>query len=675
MVKIKPELQVKYDDIQSQLEAIDEDTDDRIQTEDNLCNTECKLKSLLDKMSIKPPDKSDRTDMKPINNQMQFLQPIKLPCFSENLLEWQHYFNTFNDLIHSRNDLSDIQKLYYLKSSLRDEIEKFWEIEEPILVKQTSHDNSICERNFIENTIRNKDGRFIVTLPRKSDNIKLGDSLNNAKNRFLSLECKLIQDPSFKKGYSNFINEYIDLGHMSELNSKDLLIPDSEVFYLPHHAVFKETSLTTKLRVVFDGSAKSSNGLSLNDTLMIGPTVQQDLFSIILRFRVHNYVITSDITKMYRQILVTQKDSNLQRILWRENPEQDLKHYALRTGTTSASFLATRCLVQIPNACRAILNDYVDDLITGADSVHEIKQLKTNVCILWNNYLYKLTYEVNQREVKIFTKRHILSIISGICDPSGLIGPIIFLCKHFMQSLWLVKCNWDDTLPNNLLSQWQIVYNQLSLVSSINVDRCVKLNIDSSIKSFQLHGLPDASLNGFGCCIYVRITYCNDKVSCNLLCSKSRVAPLKQMTLPRLELCACLLLSRLLNQVTLALNERINEIHLYSDSMIALHWIHGQSTNWKVFVANRVSEIQQLTFNVKWHHIESPSNPADILSRGCLPEKLINFILWWHGPSWLWLLQDSFCWPTNHHFNSTETNVDPQCLVQKRQTVQIHSKY
>ncbi|XP_075232507.1 uncharacterized protein LOC142330923 [Lycorma delicatula] len=120
---------------------------------------------------------------------------------------------------------------------------------------------------------------------------------------------------------------------MSELNSKDLLIPDSEVFYLPHHSVFKETSLTTKLKVVFDGSAKSSNGLSLNDTLMTGPTVQQDLFSIILRFRVHNYVITSDITKMYRQILVTQRDSNLQRTLWGENPEQDLKHYALRTVT------------------------------------------------------------------------------------------------------------------------------------------------------------------------------------------------------------------------------------------------------------------------------------------------------------------------------------------------------
>ncbi|XP_075217877.1 uncharacterized protein LOC142322682 [Lycorma delicatula] len=157
---------------------------------------------------------------------------------------------------------------------LSSQIEKFWEVKEPILVKQTSHDNSICERNFIENTIRNKDGRFIVTLPRKSDNIKLGDSLN-AKNRFLSLERKLIQDPSFKKGYSNFINEYINLGHMSELNSKDLLIPDSEVFYLPHHNVFKETSLTTKLRVVFDGSAKSSNGLSLNDNIndrTYGPT-------------------------------------------------------------------------------------------------------------------------------------------------------------------------------------------------------------------------------------------------------------------------------------------------------------------------------------------------------------------------------------------------------------------
>ncbi|XP_075232506.1 uncharacterized protein LOC142330922 [Lycorma delicatula] len=156
-------------------------------------------------------------------------------------------------------------------------------------------------------------------------------------------------------------------------------------------------------------------------------------------------------------------------------------------------------------------------------------------------------------------------------------------------------------------------------------------------------------------------------VSCNLLCSKSRVAPLKQMTLPRLELCACLLLSCL--QVTLALNERINEIHLYSDSMIALHWIHGQSTNWKVFVANRVSEIQQLTFmrsGIILNHLQI----LPIYSLGdVFRKKLINFVLWWHGPSWL--LQDSFCLPTNHHFNSTETKVDPQCLVEKHQTVQV----
>ncbi|XP_075210613.1 uncharacterized protein LOC142317967 [Lycorma delicatula] len=313
------------------------------------------------------------------NQHFPLIQETRLGCILAGNLPLNVTRNNSASSFFIRNDNKLLSK----------QIEKFWEVEEPILVKQTSHDNSICERNFIENTIRNKDGRFIVTLPRKSDNIKLGDSLNNAKNRFLSLERKLIQDPSFKKGYSNFINEYINLGHMSELNSKDLLIPDSEVFYLLHHAVFKETSLTTKLRVVFDGSAKSSNGLSVNDTLMIGPTVQQDLFSIILRFKVHNYVITSDITKMYRQILVTQKDSNLQRILWRKNPEQDLTHYALRTvtyDTTSASFLATR-LVQIandnnyqfPNACRAVLNDfYVDDLITGADSVHEIKQLKTD---------------------------------------------------------------------------------------------------------------------------------------------------------------------------------------------------------------------------------------------------------------------------------------------------------
>ena len=100
----------------------------------------------------------------------------------------------------------------------------------------------------------------------------------------------------------------------------------SNTYYLPHHAVFKHSSSTTKLRVVFDRSAKTTNGLSLNDILLVGPNVQQDRFSILLRFRVHNYVLIADIEKVYRQILVSDDDCHYQRILWRNSPLEPVSY-------------------------------------------------------------------------------------------------------------------------------------------------------------------------------------------------------------------------------------------------------------------------------------------------------------------------------------------------------------
>ena len=153
-------------------------------------------------------------------------------------------------------------------------------------------------------------------------------------------------------------------------------------FYMPHHGIVKETSSTTKLRVVFNGSEKSSNGVSLNDIMMAGPKVQDDLFDIVQRFRLHKIVMTADIAKMYRQVWVNAEDRSLQRILWRKTPDQPITTYELNTityGTTSAPFLATRCLQQLiedeavnyPEAAQMARNGfYIDDLITGRDDVN-----------------------------------------------------------------------------------------------------------------------------------------------------------------------------------------------------------------------------------------------------------------------------------------------------------------
>jgi len=155
-----------------------------------------------------------------------------------------------------------------------------------------------------------------------------------------------------KREYTKFINEYLDLGHMKLVSKIEQNLSESSCFYLPHHAVFKESSSTTKLRVVFDASRKSSTGISLNQLLMVGPTIQKDIWSLLLNFRKNKIAYTADISKMYRQINVDQRDTSFQRILWRVSVNEEVKEYELQTvtyGTASAPYLAIRSLKQVVN--------------------------------------------------------------------------------------------------------------------------------------------------------------------------------------------------------------------------------------------------------------------------------------------------------------------------------------
>lgn len=181
------------------------------------------------------------------------------------------------------------------------------------------------------------------------------------------------------------MKEYENTGHMYQVNNSDPVADN--LFYLPHHPVVKLSNLTTKLLVVFDGWAKSSTGVSLNDVLMCGPTVQEELFSILTRFRAHQYVITADVEKMFRQVGISKEDQDLQRRVWRESPSEALRICRLATvtyATTSASFIATQCFASLAEteklrfskATKTIRSDfYMDGLMTGADTIDEWKVL------------------------------------------------------------------------------------------------------------------------------------------------------------------------------------------------------------------------------------------------------------------------------------------------------------
>jgi hypothetical protein len=142
-------------------------------------------------------------------------------------------------------------------------------------------------------------------------------------------ECKLDKDPEFEIQNHKFMKECEDLGHVEPVYSQERR---QTYYFIPRHPVFKETSSTTITRVVFDRGAKSSNGLSLNDILQVGHAIQEDLYSIALRFRTHQVWFIADITKMYRQILTFPQDGDIQRILWRyssENSNQEYIHHSL----------------------------------------------------------------------------------------------------------------------------------------------------------------------------------------------------------------------------------------------------------------------------------------------------------------------------------------------------------
>jgi len=243
----------------------------------------------------------------------------------------------------------------------------------------------------------------------------------------------------------------------------------------------------------------------------------------------------------------------------------------------------------------------------------------------------------------VSNKRIILSEIP-LFDPLGLLGPTVIIAKLIMQDLWISGIHWDESLPQEIHTRWLRLRSKLIYLNQLNVPRCVKFHADS--QAIQLHGFCDASQRAYGACIYIRTSFGDNDYRSNLLCSKSRVAPIKTISLPRLELSAALVLARLVAKVGGSIDFTNVQIFLWSDSTIILNWITSTSRKWSVFVANRVGEIQRLTNIKDWRHVASANNPADVLSRGLDPCELADSAMWWHGPEFLRLNQSR--WPNSN---------------------------
>ncbi|GFX80726.1 DUF1758 domain-containing protein [Trichonephila clavipes] len=410
---------------------------------------------------------------------------------------------------------------------LQNQIAKFWEVESIPNASNLSEEDQRVEKFYLDHTRRNRDGRYVVSLPFKNDNA-LGDSKVQAKRRFFSLEKRLQANPELRDRYVKFMQDYEHLGHMQLVPNSELSKPSSKCFYLPHFGVVREQSETTKLRVVFDASAKTDSNLSLNDILHTGPKLQNELFNILLKFRCHRIALTGDIEKMFRQILVNEDDVEFQRIFWREIPEEP-----------TIQQLAEEEIKKFPEASKVALEDfYVDDLITGTNSKEDAKKLVSQVIelmkkggfpirkwasnessvleslptelrsssgslhieevhlmeilgIIWNSK--EDTFRINispPNEVRP-TKRQLLSTIAKIYDPLGFLSPTTIQLKILMQDIWKENISWDDPVTDCIFESWTQFKNQMKHLAEIQIPRY--LAEDVTAKRVLLIGFCDAS--------------------------------------------------------------------------------------------------------------------------------------------------------------------------------------
>ncbi|XP_065078529.1 uncharacterized protein LOC135701618 [Ochlerotatus camptorhynchus] len=573
---------------------------------------------------------------------------------------------------------------------------QFWKMEDVPAASPFSPEQLSCEAHFLSTYERDLTGRFVVKLPFKDNVDQLDNYRSLALKRFLMLEKRLERNPELKQQYVDFIKEYEDLGHCREIKEADDP-PNLSRYYLPHHAVLRPSSSTTKCRVVFDASAKSEpSKLSLNEVLQVGPAVQNGIFSITLRFRKYPYAFSADVAKMYRQVLTALLDRRFLRCFWRSDPSHPLRVLEMNTvtyGTACAPYQATRCLVQLaqeegsefPIGARILIEDfYVDDALSGANTLEDAiecqRQLKALLArggfhihkwcsnsdeflehippadrekkvplheygpnevikvlgLLWDPnidiFMIANPPSVSQPADKPATKRNIYSEVAKLFDPLGLFAPVIVTAKLLVQQLWRTSAGWDDPIDEDTHEQWSTLQASLPELGRIHMPRCVTF---PDTIAHELHGFADASNVAYGACVYLRSIFANGSASLRLLCSKSKVAPLHDLSIPRKELCAALLLTQLVGQVIPALQMSFREVVLWSDSTIVLAWLKKPLDQLQTFVRNRIAVIQTETSEYRWNYVRSASNPADIVSRGQLPEALRQNSLWWNGPKFL----------------------------------------
>lgn len=527
------------------------------------------------------------------------------------------------------------------------------------------------------------DNRIMLPIPWKNPNNLLPDNKKLAMSRLLSLKKSLL-----KKGTFDIYDKEIQLllrQNYAEPVSHPTDGLSVKIWYIPHHCVPKKNG---KIRLVFDCAARSG-GVSLNESCHQGPDLNNNLSSVLLRFREYPYAVRADIEAMYNQVLVPPQDRDALRFLWFDG--EHIMHYRMRVHLfggvwcSSAATYALRKTTQLQDL-PGVVDDtihnsfYVDDLLNSFTDVNEatnvlmstkdalirfgfnltkitspneeirknlvtIDKQRTNTDLLTHNMDDKALgirwdlesdmfyFSVPKSVEKTISKRIMLSFLSSIFDPIGLVSPIVITGKILFQRATRSKISWDEPIGEDLQHSWNNWLLSLSDLDKIKIPRCMtQLKFDDC--AFELHVFGDASESAYGACVYLRCVDRAGNIHTSLLFAKHRVCPIKTVSIPRLELQAAVLAARICCTLSNELTVIISKRYFWTDSSITLSYIKNENRRFQMFVANRVSVIRQLSNSDEWYHVSGKDNPADLISRGSTVNEL-NQDLWLRGALFL----------------------------------------
>ncbi|XP_046621080.1 uncharacterized protein LOC124305548 [Neodiprion virginianus] len=549
----------------------------------------------------------------------------------------------------------------------------------------TGNENGKHERALaiLESTKRKRDGYWETGSLWRSGLMPSVDGKKTALKRLYSLERKLDKDLKLAAQYYKEIERWIENGYIVKI-MKD--VPRPREWYIPHFPV-RNSNKPEKVRPVLDAAAKTQ-GFFFNDFLETGPDFLESLLEVLLRFRQSPIAVIADIKDMYLRVKVIERDRGAQRFFWRgadrvRKPdvwENTGLIFGSKSSPCSAIYVknnnAETFAKEKPEAARSIVkNSYMDDylaserLISICMAGHRTalgKRDKANLCdeeervlgLYWDRNQDTLSFNVGLSKIcsnlargeVAPTKREFFSIAMSVYDPLGVLSPFTLQAKLVMQDIWRSGFRWDQAIRTKEFKVWVIWLKNLLEMKNCKIPRYYLTPGSDNVKT-QLHIFCDTSLKAYAAAAYLRPEASDGQIHLSLVMAKSRVAPVKPMTVPRLELQAALLGARMADIVGGELEVPIHERVFWSDSSTVLHWICADPIQKQMFVANRLGEIGELTKVAEWGWIPTSLNPADDATRPSdLPMRSDD--RWLIGPKFLLKGRDS--WPKEKTMKDSE---------------------